>query len=54
MDGIGRRLHGIAFADGRQEVANALTYVFGAATCPDCETDLSVAAQVSAGWSAMQ
>ncbi|WP_328907567.1 hypothetical protein OG230_33820 [Streptomyces sp. NBC_00234] len=53
LDGIGRRLHGIALADGRQEVADMLTYVFGDATCPDCEADFSVAAQVSARWSAM-
>ncbi|MEV8312395.1 hypothetical protein AB0P36_35215 [Streptomyces flavidovirens] len=54
LDGIGRRLHHIALTDGQHEVANALTHVFGDATCPDCETDFSVARQVSAGWSAMQ
>ncbi len=48
LDGIGRRLHDIALADGRREVAAALTYVFGDATCPDCETDFSVAARISA------
>ncbi|MER5311074.1 hypothetical protein ABT034_25165 [Streptomyces sp. NPDC002773] len=48
LEGIGARLHGIALADGRQEVAHALTYVFGDATCPDCETDFSVADRVSA------
>ncbi|MFB8354235.1 hypothetical protein [Streptomyces niveus] len=52
MDGIGRRLHDIALTDGHQEVANAMTYVFGEATCPDCETGFSVADQVGADWSA--
>ncbi|MFJ9589270.1 hypothetical protein [Streptomyces acidicola] len=50
LDGIGRRLHDTALADGRREVAAALTYVFGDATCPDCDTDFSVAAQISADW----
>lgn len=48
LTGIGRRLHDTALADGRQEVAKALTYVFGDATCPDCAEDFSVAAQISA------
>ncbi|MFC8175692.1 hypothetical protein [Streptomyces sp. NPDC057325] len=52
MDGIGRRLRDIALADGHQDVASAMTYVFGDATCPDCETGFSVADQVSADWSA--
>lgn len=50
LDGIGRRLHSIALADGHQGVANSMTYVFGDATCPDCETDFSVAEQISADW----
>ncbi|MFE6665251.1 hypothetical protein ACFVFH_17040 [Streptomyces sp. NPDC057697] len=48
LDGIGARLHGIALTDGHHEVADALTHVFGEATCPDCETDFSVAEQVGA------
>ncbi|MEF9915679.1 hypothetical protein RJT17_37195 [Streptomyces sp. P5-A9] len=52
MDGIGRRLHDIVLTDGHQDVANAMTYVFGDATCPDCETGFSVADQVSSDWSA--
>ncbi|MEV7600510.1 hypothetical protein AB0O91_24375 [Kitasatospora sp. NPDC089797] len=48
MDGIGRRLHDLAVADGQPGVAHALTYVFGAATCPDCEADFPVADQVRA------
>ncbi|MFI0711525.1 hypothetical protein ACH4SK_12870 [Streptomyces inhibens] len=54
LDGIGRRLHDIAITDGQHEVANALTYVFGGATCPDCETDFSVPDRISADWSATQ
>ncbi|MFJ2785501.1 MULTISPECIES: hypothetical protein [unclassified Streptomyces] len=49
LEGIGARLHRIALTDGRHEVAHVLTYVFGNATCPDCETDFSVADRVSAG-----
>ncbi|TGN73979.1 hypothetical protein E5083_24720 [Streptomyces bauhiniae] len=54
LGGIGRRLHEIAVSDSQHEVAHALTYVFGHATCPDCETHFSVADQVSADWSATQ
>ncbi|MFD4133635.1 hypothetical protein [Streptomyces goshikiensis] len=52
LTGIGRRLHDVALADGQEEVANMLTYVFGDATCPDCEAHFSVAAQISADWPA--
>ncbi|MFD7105724.1 hypothetical protein [Streptomyces celluloflavus] len=54
LDGIGRRLNDIALSDGQHEVAHALTYVFGRATCPDCETEFSVADQVSADWPAVR
>ncbi|MFF7991408.1 hypothetical protein ACFZDG_16650 [Kitasatospora xanthocidica] len=50
LDGIGRRLHDLALADGQREVAHALTHVFGHATCPDCEADFSVAGQIGADW----
>ncbi|MER6960778.1 MULTISPECIES: hypothetical protein [unclassified Streptomyces] len=50
LDGIGRRLHDVALADGQHEVAGALTYVFGDGTCPDCEADFSVAAQIGEDW----
>ncbi|MFD5463044.1 hypothetical protein ACFWIQ_09490 [Kitasatospora sp. NPDC127059] len=50
LDGIGRRLHDLALAEGQREVAYALTHVFGHATCPDCATDFSIADQVSADW----
>ncbi|MFJ8164304.1 hypothetical protein ACIRBY_25740 [Streptomyces sp. NPDC096136] len=52
MAGIGRRLHRIALADGQQELADALTYVFGDATCPDCGTDFSVADRITGDRSA--
>ncbi|MFQ6146851.1 hypothetical protein ACLMNJ_27895 [Streptomyces seoulensis] len=52
MDGIGRRLHDIALTDGHRDIAEAMSYVFGDATCPDCETAFSVADQVSADRSA--
>ncbi|MCW5250549.1 hypothetical protein [Streptomyces sp. SHP 1-2] len=48
LEGIGSRLHGIALTDGQHEIAHVLTHVFGNATCPDCETDFSVADRVSA------
>ncbi|MFJ5075989.1 hypothetical protein ACIP8Z_15470 [Streptomyces sp. NPDC088553] len=47
LEGLGRRLHDIALTDGQQGVARLLTFVFGSATCPDCETDFSVADQVT-------
>jgi hypothetical protein len=49
LNGLGRRLHDLALADGHPEVAHALTYLFGDATCPDCEAGFSVADRVSAG-----
>ncbi|MEU8679343.1 hypothetical protein [Streptomyces sp. NPDC048560] len=51
LTGIGRRLHDVALADGQDQVANMLTYVFGEAICPDCEAHFSVAARVSDSWS---
>ncbi|MBQ0830827.1 hypothetical protein [Streptomyces tagetis] len=50
LDGIGRRLHDLALSDGQHEVAHALTYVFGHAACPECETRFSVADEVGADW----
>ncbi|MFC8794142.1 hypothetical protein [Streptomyces cinereoruber] len=47
LEGLGRRLHDIALADGHHDVAHALTFVFGSATCPDCETDFSVADRIT-------
>ncbi|GAA1382547.1 hypothetical protein GCM10009639_01800 [Kitasatospora putterlickiae] len=48
LNGIGRRLHDRALADGRQEVAHVLTHVFGHATCPSCEADFAVADRIVA------
>ncbi|MEU6240393.1 hypothetical protein [Streptomyces sp. NPDC047024] len=48
LQGLGRRLYDLASADGHKDVARALTYAFGEATCPECEQRFSVAAQVSA------
>ncbi|WP_435058813.1 hypothetical protein [Streptomyces sp. bgisy060] len=54
LEGIGRRLHDIARADGQHDVAHLLTHVFGNATCPDCDTDFSVPDRVSADWARTQ
>ncbi|MEU1666008.1 hypothetical protein ABZ547_20785 [Streptomyces sparsogenes] len=48
LEGLGRRLHDLALADGHDHVARALTYAFGEATCPECEQRLSVVGQVVA------
>ncbi|WP_158719007.1 hypothetical protein [Streptomyces globisporus] len=48
LDGLGRRLHELALADGHEDVAHALTYAFGEATCPQCERRFSVVGQVVA------
>ncbi|MFF2348460.1 hypothetical protein ACFVVL_01645 [Kitasatospora sp. NPDC058115] len=47
LDGIGRRLHELASADGRCEVAGVLTYVFGRAGCPVCEADFVLAEAIA-------
>ncbi|MFF3389926.1 hypothetical protein ACFYW1_03075 [Streptomyces sp. NPDC002669] len=48
LDGLGRRLYELALADRHEDVAHALTHVFGEATCPQCERRFSVAGQVAA------
>ncbi|MFR9787486.1 hypothetical protein ACL07V_02215 [Streptomyces sp. MB22_4] len=48
LEGLGRRLHELALADGQPDVARALTHVFGEATCPECEQRFSVIGQVIA------
>lgn len=48
LEGLGRRLYDLALADGHEEVARALTYAFGEASCPECEQRLSVVGQVIA------
>ncbi|WP_432059657.1 hypothetical protein [Streptomyces sp. S1] len=47
LEGLGRRLHDIALADGHHDVAHALTFVFGSATCPECEAGFSVAERIT-------
>ncbi|MEU6011049.1 hypothetical protein [Streptomyces sp. NPDC047453] len=51
FDGLARRLHELALADGHEDVAHALTYAFGEATCPQCERRFSVVGQLAARWS---
>ncbi|MGW4510971.1 hypothetical protein ACWEO4_03015 [Streptomyces sp. NPDC004393] len=48
LEGLGRRLYDLALADGHEEVARALTYAFGEATCPECEQRFSVVGQIVA------
>jgi hypothetical protein len=47
LEGLGRRLHDLALADGHEEVARAVTYAFGEATCPECEQRFSVVGQIA-------
>jgi hypothetical protein len=49
LQGIGRRLHELALADGHEAVAHTLTYAFGEATCPHCGRWFSVSAAIAAG-----
>ncbi|MET8223043.1 hypothetical protein [Streptomyces sp. NPDC005301] len=46
LEGLGRRLYDLALADGHEEVAHALSYSFGEATCPECQQRFSVVRQV--------
>ncbi|MET8537807.1 hypothetical protein ABZV67_40220 [Streptomyces sp. NPDC005065] len=48
LDGLGRRLYELALTDGHEDVAHALTYAFGEATCPQCERRFSAVGQVVA------
>ncbi|MFR9796257.1 hypothetical protein ACL02U_10195 [Streptomyces sp. MS06] len=48
LEGLGRRLYDLALTDGHEDVALALTYAFGEATCPECEKRFSVVRQVAA------
>ncbi|MEV7186674.1 hypothetical protein [Kitasatospora sp. NPDC093102] len=50
LDGLARRLHARALADGHEPVARAVTYLFGHAACPDCGTVFPVADRVTARW----
>lgn len=46
LRGIGQRLYRMSAAAGQQSVANAVTYVFGRATCTLCGRTLRVSDQV--------
>ncbi|MFE8014267.1 hypothetical protein ACFU3O_16190 [Streptomyces antibioticus] len=46
LEGLGHRLYELALADGQEEVARALTYAFGEATCPECKRRFSVIGQI--------
>ncbi|MGW9118571.1 hypothetical protein ACWGRV_18375 [Streptomyces sp. NPDC055663] len=48
LDGLGRRLYELALSDGHHDVAHALTYAFGEATCPQCERRFSIVGQLVA------
>ncbi|MEW1647863.1 hypothetical protein [Streptomyces sp. NPDC091219] len=50
LDGIGARLHGEAVESGQTEVARALTYVFGKASCPSCEAVFTVSEEIESQW----
>ncbi|MGW2938088.1 hypothetical protein ACWDA7_41235 [Streptomyces sp. NPDC001156] len=50
LEGLARRLHARALADGQSDVAQRLTYVFGKAQCAECDVDFSVAEAVIARW----
>ncbi|MFE6910769.1 hypothetical protein [Streptomyces erythrochromogenes] len=46
LDPLPARLHRMATEAGQEEVAHRLTYLFGRATCPDCEEVFAVPDQV--------
>jgi hypothetical protein len=50
LEGLARRLHARALADGQPDVAHKLTYVFGKAQCAQCDAIFSVAEAVIARW----
>jgi hypothetical protein len=50
LDGMSARLHGEAVEFGQTEVATALTYVFGKASCPSCEAVFTVSEEVEKKW----
>ncbi|MFF3688673.1 hypothetical protein [Streptomyces sp. NPDC002187] len=47
LTGVARRLHTMARESGQQKVAEGLTYLFGRATCPECECTFPVAERVA-------
>nr|WSY49307.1 hypothetical protein OG999_03505 [Streptomyces sp. NBC_00886] len=50
LKGIGARLYQEAVEFGQTEVAQALTYVFGKASCPPCEAVFTVSEEVEKQW----
>ncbi|MED7827688.1 hypothetical protein [Streptomyces chiangmaiensis] len=50
LEGLGRRLHTRASADGQSDAAHKLTHVFGNAQCAECHVVFSVAEAVVARW----
>ncbi|MFF9326720.1 hypothetical protein ACF1AY_18690 [Streptomyces sp. NPDC014776] len=48
LEGLAQRLHSRALADGQNDVAHKLTYVFGKAQCAECEEVFSVAEAITA------
>ncbi|MFE7110964.1 hypothetical protein ACFU98_17100 [Streptomyces sp. NPDC057575] len=48
LDGLGRRLYELALSKGHEDVAHALAYAFGEATCPQCERRFSIVGQIVA------
>lgn len=50
LEGLARRLHSRALADGRPDIALKLTYVFGEARCAECKVVFSVDEAVVARW----
>lgn len=50
LQGLARRLHTRALADGHPDLATKLTYVFGRATCAECDALFSVDAAVVSRW----
>ena len=52
LRGLAERLHARALADGHQQLARQLTYVFGNARCVQCDELFSVEAAVTTRWGA--
>ncbi|GHH34347.1 hypothetical protein [Lentzea cavernae] len=42
LEGLGRRVWETATAHGKEKVAHTFRYVFGQATCPECDTGFTV------------
>ncbi|WP_345191368.1 hypothetical protein [Streptomyces lavendulae] len=51
LEGLAKRLHARALADGQHGVASKLTYVFGSAYCAECDALFRVDQAIVARWS---